>query len=61
MMKPVAQRTLYRAHRGRFRAKTPLASEPGNKKVPETGKDLSGACLLRIIPKDHRKHLGLSS
>lgn len=45
LMKPVAQRTLYRAHSGKFRAKTPLTWEPGNKKVLEAGKALSVACL----------------
>lgn len=60
LMKPVAQRALHRAHRGRVRAETPLAQEPGKRKISETGEALLGACFLKISPQDHGKHLGLS-
>ena len=60
LMKPAAQRTLYKAHRGGVGAETPPAREPGKRKMLETGKALLGACFLRKIPQEHRKHLGLS-
>lgn len=58
LMKPAAQRTLYKAHRGRVRAETPPAREPGKRKMLETGKAPSGSLLSQKNSSGAQKTFG---